>query len=406
MISTQHNLRWLYAGRSLRSISTAFLTIVFPLYLAQSGDSATEIGLILSLAAVLNIVLVALVGLIADRLGRRRTLIALALLSAFGALALYLFRDSFALLVITSGLGGVGRGGGAGSGGNWGPVMPAEQPLIAASAGGESTGAFGRLSFIGVMASAVGSLIAGLPTILTQHGMALTSGYRLLFLCSAVLMFGVALLSLPIREARRADPPAVSSPPTIPLGRLLGRLGMTNALAGFGFGFLGPLLTYWFYVRYGTSAAQLAVLYMVVNLVTAVPYLASAALTRRLGQVRTVVVTRLAGVVALLAMPFMPSLYLAGAMFALRMALNSLGMPARQSFTMDASEERYRSRVSAFSSLPSQITSMISPAVGGAVMEEFVNFPLFGAAAFMLANGIAYYLAFRGAEGPRPSASA
>ncbi|EQD50591.1 major facilitator transporter, partial [mine drainage metagenome] len=163
---------------------------------------------------------------------------------------------------------------------------------------------------------------------------------------SAVLMLGVSLLSLPIREVRLAAPEESDAPPTIPLRQLLGRLGLTNALAGFGFGFLGPLLTYWFYVRYGTSAAQLAVLYTLVNLVTAVPYLASASLTRRLGQVRTVVVTRLAGVAALLAMPLMPSLYLAGAMFALRMAFNSLGMPARQSFTMDFSQERYRSRVS------------------------------------------------------------
>lgn len=402
----EHNLRWLYAGRSLRSISTAFLTVVFPLYLAQSSYSATQIGLILSLSAVSNIVLVALVGLIADGFGRRRTLIALALLSAFGALALYLFPDTFAMLVICSGFGGVGRGGGAGSGGNWGPVMPAEQPLIAASAAGESTGAFGRLSFIGVLASALGSLVAGLPTILTHHGMTLTSGYRLLFLMSAVLMFGVALLALPIREVPTAEPAGSESPPTIPVGQLLGRLGFTNALAGFGFGFLGPLLTYWFYVRFGASAAQLAVMYTLVNLFSALPYLASASLTRRLGQVRTVVLTRLAGVAALLAMPFMPSLYLAGAMFALRMAVNSLGMPARQSFTMDFSEERYRSRVSAFSLLPSQITSMLSPALGGALMEGFVNFPLFGASAFLLANGITYYLAFRGAEDPRHSATA
>lgn len=406
MIATQHNLPWLYSGRALRSISTAFLTVIFPLYLVQSGYSSTQIGLVLSVAALFNIVLVALVGLVADRYGRRNTLIGLALLSAFAALALYLFQDTFALLVITSGLGGVGRGGGAGSGGNWGPVLPAEQPLVAASAGSERTRAFGRLSFIGVMASAVGSLVAALPTLLVHHGMPLAAGYRLLFLISAILMFGAAFLSLPIRDQRLLAPTEDNSQPILPFGRLLGRLGLTNALNGFGFGFLGPLLTYWFYRRYGVSAADLAVLYTIVNLVTAVPYLASAALTRRLGQVRTVVVTRVAGVAALLLMPFMPSLAWAGAMFALRMALNSLGMPARQSFTMGAAEERYRSRVAAFSSLPSQITSMISPAVGGAVMEEFVNFPLFGAAAFMLANAVTYYWAFRNAEGPNHGAAA
>ena len=392
MTETADNLRWLYAGRALRSLSTAFLTVVFPLYLAQSGYSASRIGIVLSLSAALNIGLVAAVGLLADRYGRRTVLIGLSSLSAAAGIALALTPVALPVLVLTSGLGGVGRGGGAGSGGGWGPVLPVEQPLVAGSARQDSTRAFGRLSFIGVMASAVGSLIAAVPAFLAPHGVPLAAGYRLLFALSGVLSLGIVAVSLPIRDRR--PEPSTEAPPAIPLRRLLGRLGLTNALNGFGFGFLGPLLTYWFYRRYGMGAAELAVLYTIVNLVTAVPYLASSLLVQRLGQVRTVVVTRIAGVLALAAMPFMPSAAWAGAMYALRMGLNSLGMPARQSFSMDAAQESYRSRVAAFSSLPSQATSMISPAIGGAVMEEFLNFPIFGAAFFMLANGITYYLAF------------
>jgi MFS family permease len=400
---TDQNLRWLYAGRALRSLSTAFLTVVFPLYLAQSGYSASKIGVVLSLSAALNIALVAAVGLLADRYGRRMVLIGLSTLSALAGITLALTSAALPLLVVASGLGGVGRGGGAGSGGGWGPVLPVEQPLVAASARENSTLAFGRLSFIGVMASAVGSLIAAVPAYLLVRGVPLAAGYRLLFGLSGALSVGLIAVSVPIRD-HRADPSS-EPPPAIPLRSLLGRLGLTNALNGFGFGFLGPLLTYWFYRRYGMGAAELAVLYTVVNLITAVPYLASSLLVERIGQVRTVVVTRIAGVLALAVMPFMPSAAWAGAMYALRMGLNSLGMPARQSFSMDAAQDRYRSRVAAFSSLPSQVTSMISPAVGGAVMGEFLNFPIFGAAFFMLLNGITYYLAFAHSErSPRVAA--
>lgn len=325
-------------------------------------------------------------------------LIALALLSTTASLAIALSGPSMAVLVLASGIGGIGRGGGAGSGGNWGPMMPAEQPLVVAAARQNSTKAFGVLSFVGVLASAAGSLVAGAPSLLLARGLPLGDGYRLLFGLGAALMCAAALVALPLREAPAARAEEPLAPAAFSLGQLLGRLGLTNALSGFGFGFLGPLLTYWFYRRYGVDAAGLAVLYAIVNLVSALPYLAAATLSRRIGQVRIVVLTRLAAVAALLAMPFMPSLGWAGAAYALRMAVNSLGMPARQSFTMGAVAERQRSRVAAFGALPSQITSMVSPAIGGALMEEILNVPLFGAAVFMFLSAVTYHLAFHKAE--------
>lgn len=400
-VTTSDNMPWIYAGRALRSFSTAFLTVVFPLYLAQSGLHASQVGAVLSLAAMLNIALVAGVGMVADRIGRRTVLIALSILTSAAAIGLGLAPAGMAVAVLTSGLGGVGRGGGAGSGGAWGPVMPVEQPLVAAAAGGDITRAFGRLSFIGVMASAAGSLVAAVPAALLRSGVPLAEGYRILFLGSGLLSLGVAAVSLRIRETpTRSEGATEDGQPVLPVRTLLGRLGLTNAINGLGFGFLGPLLTYWFYVKFGVGAAQLAVLYTLVNLVTAFPYLESGRLVERLGKVRTVVVTRVAGVGALVAMAFMPTFLGAGVMYALRMALNSLGMPARQSFSMAAAEARYRSRVAAFGNLPSQVTSMVSPALGGAVMEEIVNFPLYGASFFMLANAVAYFLAFRNAERP------
>lgn len=378
--------------------------MIFPIFLAQSGYSAARIGLLLSFASALNILLVAGVGLFADRFGRRTTLIGVAGLAVLAGLLLALSVDSFPILVLASGLGGIGRGGGIGSGGAWGPMFPAEQPLIAASAEHDRTRAFGHIAFVAVTASAAGSLVAGVPVLLAPSGIPLMTGYRLLFGLSALIMFCVMIVSLPLRETQgqpAPNPAGGEQHPIIPLRTLLGRLGVTNALNGFAFGFMGPLLTVWFYQRFGVGAGQLAILYTVVNLVTAFPYLASASLVRRVGQVRTVVLTRVAGVALLLAMAFVPSLIWVGALFTLRAVMNSLGMPARQSFMMGAAEERYRSRVAAFSSLPSQFTSMVSPAVGGALMEEIMNFPIYGAAFFFLANAVAYHLSFRDADRPR-----
>jgi MFS family permease len=406
----RHNLRWLYTGRALRSFATAFLTVVFPLYLAGEHLSSLAVGAILTAGGVASAGLMAVVGIAGDRFGRRSMLVGLGAAGVVGSVAMAATGNPV-VLTVANGFGGVGRGGGAGSGGAWGPFFPAEQPLLAESVPAEQrTTAFGRISFVGVLAGAAGSLVAFVPGILHAHGVSLVSSYRLVFLFGALCSAGVIVVSLPLRErlaprvrptsvperfAAPAEAPAASAPGTLSTRQLVGRLGLTNALNGLGFGFLGPLLTYWFHVRFGAGPTELAALYTVVNLVSALPYLGSAILARRLGAVRTVVWTRTVSVLLLLAMAAVPTFALAGLLFGLRMAVNSLSIPARQSFAMGVADERRRGTVAALGSLPSMVTASISPIVGGALMEELLATPLLGAALFMGANTIAYYLAFR-----------
>jgi MFS family permease len=405
-MESNRNLQWIYIGRGLRSFITAFLTVIFPLYLAKVGYSASRLGLVVALSGAITVILVAAVGFYADFYGRRRAIIGLALLAAVGGLVMGL-SHAFVWAVLASGLGGVGRGGGAGSGGSWGPVFPAEQPLVAESVPAERrTLAFGRISFIGVLAGAAGSLVAGVPDWLHQAGWSWIAGYRLLFFVAAVLALGMVVVSLPIRERPPQTLDTEETPPPIPIKTLMGRLGLTNALNGLGFGFLGPLLTYWFYRRFGVGSAEIGVLYMLINLAAAFPYLWSSVLAKRLGAVKTVTITRGVGLLMMLLMVFMPNFALAGLFYLLRMVFNSLGMPARQSFVMGVSESRYRSRVSAFSSLPSQMTAMITPAVGGVLMETVLDTPIYGAVIFMTLNMITYWWSFHKVpEGTPPSAS-
>jgi len=418
----RRNRVWLYVGRALRSFVTAFLTVIFPLYLAAEGKSATVIGALLTVGGVVSALLMAAAGLLGDRIGRRVVLAVLGLLGALGAFGMAV-TSNVAVVMVANGLGGVGRGGGAGSGGSWGPYFPVEQPLLAESASdAERTRAFGEIGFVGVLAGAAGSLVAFLPSFLRADGLSEVRADRLVFLLGGILSLGIVAAVVPLVERRRtavrslggdpaawaasaehrrpaeADPGGASG--SLSTRALIGRLGLTNALNGLGFGFLGPLLTYWFHVRFGVGAASLGLLYTVINLVTALPYLGAAGLARRLGAVRTVVVTRIVSVAALVAMIFAPSFAIAGALFAFRMAANSLGLPARQSFTMGVADERRRGTVAAFSSLPSLMTSSVSPVVGGALMGELLSTPLIGAALFMGLNTVAYYFAFRRTRPP------
>lgn len=69
------------------------------------------------------------------------------------------------VVVLASGLGG------AGSGGSWGPFLPAEQRLLADSVtSANRTKVFGQISFVGVITGAAGSLVAAVPAVLHNRG--------------------------------------------------------------------------------------------------------------------------------------------------------------------------------------------------------------------------------------------
>ncbi len=417
-----NNLPWLYAGRALRSFATAFLTVIFPLYLALNYHSSTAIGAMVTLGSILGGVLGAAVGLVSDAIGRRPVLIALGILGAAGSLALAFSADAI-VVVLAFGLGGIGRGGGAGSGGTYGPFFPAEQPMIATSVPPQMrTRAYGVLGFIGVLAAAAGSLAASSLDLIRHLGFSADDAYRLMFAFGAIASLAVAIFCMPLREQRpsrrHARSPASNgeitgtdgssseenevagrTPETgsenVTTKQLVSRMAFTNGLNGFGFGFLGPLLIYWFYVRFGVGTAEVGLLYTVINLVGALPYLGAHRISNRLGAVRTVVGTRMISVLLLLAMAPAPTFIIASVLLGLRTVCTNLGMPARQAYTMGVADERRRGTVAAFSSLPAMATSSISPVVGGALMNVFVDVPIVGAAFFMAANTIAYYLAFR-----------
>jgi len=109
------NLRWLLAARGVRSFSQAFVTVSVPLYLAAAGYSTPQVGFLLSLGSVGAGLLIVAVGLGADRFGRRRSLVGLALLATLGC-PLYSVSTSFWPLAVGAALATVGRGGTAGSG--------------------------------------------------------------------------------------------------------------------------------------------------------------------------------------------------------------------------------------------------------------------------------------------------
>lgn len=406
------DLSLLFLARGLRSLSQGYLAIIVPLYLAVLGYNAVQLGIIFTAASVGSAVLATAVGVYSDRYGRKLLLVILALLTAVGG-AVFAASGAFVVLLVASALSTIGRGGGAGSGGAWGPYYPAEQALLAEHADDKSrTAVFGAISFVGVLGGAIGSLLAIVPSVLrTQFRLGTIAGDRVLFELTVLVGIAMAVVVLPVRERRpepgqeseKPKPVAGLSPSTI---RMILKFMATNATNGLAIGFLGPILVYWLFRRYGVGAAEIGVLFTLVNLATAPSYLFAARIAQRLGAVNTVVVTRAVSVVILAFIPLMPTYPLAALLLLLRMVTNTLSNPVRQSYLMAVVPREERATAAGFSNLPTQVFSSVGPTVAGYLIQSVaLDVPLELAALFQGINAALYYAFFKGIKPPEERAA-
>lgn len=404
--SWRGDLRYLLGGRALRSVTQGYLGIVVPLYLVAAGYDTVRIGALLTVAAASSAGLTALVGFAADRWGRKPLLIGLGLATAAGGLV-FALTTNYVALVAAAAFGTIGSGGAAGSGGAFGPYYPAEQALIAEHAGDrDRTTVFAGLSFVGVIAAALGAGLAGLPRLFVVAGLGpKLDGYRALFGLTVVIGVAMVLVILPVTDSSVRDGRAArrSPPPLSPRTReLLVRFGITNAVNGLAIGFLGPIMALWFHLRYGVDSAMIGALYLTINVAAMIPYLGVPWVTRRLGGVvRTVVTVRLISAAILAVIPLMPSFLLAGAAYLVRMLVNAVSVPVRQSYVMGIVPPAERSRMAALSNLPARIFALTGPVLAGVMLRTlWIGVPLELASGLQLAYSGLYWRFFRNVRPP------
>ncbi|MDE3206795.1 MAG: MFS transporter [Acidobacteriota bacterium] len=420
------NFGIILAARAAMSVGRALASVVTALYLADIGFSGLEIGALFVGVTIASALMATTIGLASDLIGRKVFLVVVPLMTAAAGLVFTGSRAAPALFVAAA-LGSFGRGSGAGAG-NVGPYQPAEAAFVAESAPGRHRpAAFGRIAFASSAGALVGGLLAELVHTTSRMTPAqATAAYRPAFIAASACAVVAGVMALLLDEPPRRTPtgsqrrrirwPARSWP-------ALWRFWCTNSVNGLAVGLSGPFVSYWLYRRYGASPGAIGVLFAVVNVGSLASSLAAAPAGRHLGTVRAIAAVRLLGGALLLPMVLAPSFWLAGAIYLVRMVVQRVGMPLRQSFTQDMAHPEERSSVAALSNLPAQATMADSQALAGYLFDEIsLASPFELAAIFQCANALLYVWLFSwrpprgapddhapttaGAVAPQPSARA
>jgi MFS family permease len=398
----------IYAAGFLRSATVSLVGVTLAIHLAEAGFSTTQIGLLIGIGLAGSSAATLIVSLRGDSWGRRRVLMGLALLSAIGYLALAVFSTASALvpLAFVGMLNGMGRDRGAASALDQ-AILPETVP------DSRRTWALAWYNVTLDGGHALGALAATAPTILmrvtdlnSQRAHQLT-----FFVCAgAMLMCIVPYLALTPRiEVSTTGPLSLARPPIDPRSkRVITRLALLFGLDSIGGGFLNSaLIAYWFFLQYGTSEADLAVLFFAARVLNALSHVGAAWLARRIGLLNTMVWTHLPSSLFLIAAPAAPTAAIASALFLAREALVEMDVPTRQSYVMAVVKPTQRTLASGVTNVTRNVAWAVGPSFAGVVMQHIaLAGPLVIGGALKIGYDLLLYSAFRHVRPPEERTAA
>ena len=375
------------------------MVVDFALYLRALDWTAAQIGSLMMVSLVVGVGLTMLVGPLSDRIGRKHLLIGYEIAYALAALAAALGSTGGFLAAATV-LTGLGRG----TNGTAGPFAPAEQAWLAQSLRSEDRGRIYSLSSaVGFAGMAAGALLSALPVWL-MPGSSGPAVYQSLFL----LVMAGSLVCLCLLLAAREDSvpaasAAVAAAPTPELtgqeNRRLTWLSLANGLQGAGYGMTGPLIAYWFALRFGHGPETIGPVMSAALLLAAVSSLFFGRLTRHHGIVPVVVVTSTIGLILTMALPLVPSFTAAAAIYLVRSAFNRGTNGARQALSISIVRPSRRGLAASLSAVSVQVPRSIGPALAGLMYDAgHLAMPFVAGAVFQAGYILIYQRGFRRLE--------
>ena len=398
----------------VRSTTIGVTGVTLGIYLAALGLTAIAIGVLVGAGLAGAATATLAQSVCADRIGRRRTLIALAILTSLGFVAFALTRTSslmtLAPIAFLGMLNGMGRDRGA--------AAALDQAILPGTTSEDRRTwmlAWYNLSLdaghaLGALGGAAPSVLSGLL------GMSALEAHRLTFLvcagavaasivCYALLTESVELGVERRTEVLRHEAPVEQNFSSAQSGRtraLIIRLTLLFGLDSLGGGFLNTsLVAYWFFERFAMSEGRVALLFFAARTLNAASHVAAAWLAKRIGLVNTMVATHLPSSLFVMLVPVAPSAALASALFLAREALVEMDVPTRQSYLMAIVRPEERTLASGVTSVTRNLGWAAGPSLAGVLMQHVaMSAPLYVGSALKIAYDLILYRSFRNIRPP------
>jgi len=393
----------LFLTRFVRLFAYGSLSVILVFYLVSLGLTTAQTGLLLTLTLAGDIVVSLYLTTRADRIGRRRMLIAGAMLMAAAGLA-FAFTRNFLFLIIAGTIGVISP-----SGNEVGPFLSIEQAALSHVVSPKTrTEVFAWYTLAGSIATALGALFGGtISQTLQKSLMAPVESYRVVVLSYAALGIVLALLFTRLSSLAEVSPIAegTASPTTVATAfgitrsrHVVLKLSSLFALDSFAGGFVvQSFAAYWFYLRFGVRPAALGAIFFWANVFAGISALLASRLASRIGLIRTMVFTHLPSNILLILVPLMPNLKVAVLVLLARFSISQMDVPARQSYTMAVVSAEERSAAGGITGVARTTGAAISPLFAGFLFARpsLINVPFFIAGSLKIIYDLLLFRSFR-----------
>src|SRR6266566_59648 len=359
------------AAQGLRAAGYGFTAVLLGALLAARGYSHLRAGLLLAAMVAGASWVSVLVGVFADRWGRRRSYAALGLVLA-GSGGVYAGTDAYPLLVAVALAGMLST-----DVIDNGPATTLEQAMLAGPGRPEAR-RYATYNAVAALAGSTGALAAGLPGLAARPG-----------LFAVLVPVGLATAAL-----------AVTLPPTVGglrrSRRTVAGLAGLFAVDAFAGGFVvQSFIAYWLTQRFGVGLDRLGPLFAALGLLQAVSFLAAGRLADRIGLLPTMVFTHLPSNLLLAAVPLTPGFPAAAALLAARALLSQMDVPTRQAYVMALVDPAERTAAAAATNAARYTLRPFGPLLAGAAQHLAAAAPFLLAGALKTGYDVALWAWFR-----------
>ena len=380
-------VRWIIYVNAAGGLGFGYLIIFITAYYPQIGIGSGTIGLILGADGAAMVTCAIPLGIYSDRRGRKGLLLVSSAIVPPTVLV-FAFTTELSWLVLAAILAGVAEGG----------FLATWNAIIADQTTTEQRNAAFALSFI--LGNVAGGIGFALPIIfpaleawtgLDSHAihiavLLVTDAFGFLVPIALIVLLRGYRETLHPREAR---PKAADWKPLLKFSSL-------NGLVGLGAGFFIPLVTTWLYLKYGVPDTWSGPLLALSNITIGLSAVVSAAMARRYGPVRAIVMATGSSTAFLLSLAFLTSPVAAAGFYLVRAALMNMSAPIADSFLMGIVPPEQRGLASAVNSIIWRLPNSITTVFGGILMQAGnYDLPIFLATAFYAAFVAGFYAVFR-----------
>jgi MFS family permease len=365
--------------------------VLFNLYLVEAHYQEAFIGRAIAMHGIGMACSALPAGWLADRWGRRRTLILGAILDGLGMATRCNVHAPFGILA-ASFVSGSGQA----------FLAIAAAPFLTEHSGPrERTHLFSAFFANSLIAGVIGSLFGGwLPRALgalpnamrpdTLHAYRWTLSLAAVFALAASipLLRLASLREAPVHGTREASERAPS--------RLMIPIALNALLIGLGAGLVIPFMNLYFATRFRCSSAQIGVFFSLAQVCTAFAALLGPAIAKRFGKLRTATSSELLSLPFLVTLGAERRLPVAVVSFWCRASLMQAATPLVQSFVMEALPPAQRARATSFINLVWNVGWAMSATFAGVVIQHFgYDVPFYITAALYLGAATTFYFSCR-----------